>query len=121
MFSAGLDVPFLLTLDRPAIAALWRTFYALLRALAGSPLPIAAAVTGHAPAGGAVLMLFCDWRVMADGAWKVGLNEVQVGLTLPPVIFQAFKRQVDRVRRRGPCVGCCVRRRRRNGSAWWKK
>src|SRR5262249_20254175 len=26
--------------------------------------------------------------------WKVGLNEVQVGLILPPVIFQAFKRQV---------------------------
>jgi Delta3-Delta2-enoyl-CoA isomerase len=94
MFSAGLDVPFLLTLDRPAMAGLWRNFYALLRALACSPIPIVAAVTGHAPAGGAVIMLFCDWRVMAEGDWKVGLNEVQVGLTLPPVIFQAFRRQV---------------------------
>lgn len=94
MFSAGLDVPLLLTLDRPAMEGLWRGFYALLRALASSPIPITAAVTGHAPAGGTVLMLFCDWRVMAQGAWKVGLSEVQVGLILPPVIFRAFARQV---------------------------
>lgn len=94
MFSAGLDVPLLLTLDRAAMAAMWTDFYALLRTLAYSPIPIVAAITGHAPAGGAVLALFCDWRVMAQGDWKVGLNEVQVGLTLPPVIFQAFKRQV---------------------------
>lgn len=94
MFSAGLDVPLLLTLDRTAMAEMWRDFYALLRTLAYSPIPIVAAITGHAPAGGAVLALFCDWRVMAQGDWKIGLNEVQVGLILPPVIFQAFKRQV---------------------------
>ena len=94
MFSAGLDVPLLLTLDRAQMAEMWREFYALLRALACSPIPIAAAITGHAPAGGTVLMLFCDWRVMALGDWKVGLNEVRVGLTLPQVIFQAFRRQV---------------------------
>lgn len=94
MFSAGLDVPLLLTLDRTAMAKMWRDFYGLLGTLACSPIPVAAAITGHAPAGGAVLALFCDWRVMAEGNWKVGLNEVQVGLTLPPVIFQAFRRQV---------------------------
>jgi len=94
MFSAGLDVPLLLTLDRAAMAEMWRDFYALLRTLAFSPIPVLAAITGHAPAGGAVLALFCDWRVMAQGEWKIGLNEVQVGLILPPVIFQAFKRQV---------------------------
>jgi enoyl-CoA hydratase/carnithine racemase len=94
MFSAGLDVPFLLTLDRPAMAGMWRSFYALLQSLACSPIPTAAAITGHAPAGGTVIVLFCDWRVMAQGDWKVGLNEVQVGLTLPPVVFQAFRRQV---------------------------
>jgi 3,2-trans-enoyl-CoA isomerase len=94
MFSAGLDVPLLLTLDRAAMAEMWRDFYALLRTLAHLPIPIAAAITGHAPAGGTVLVLFCDWRVMAEGDWKMGLNEVRVGLTLPPVIFQAFRRQV---------------------------
>jgi Delta3-Delta2-enoyl-CoA isomerase len=93
-FSAGLDVPLLLTLDRPAVAALWREFYALLRGLALSPIPITAAITGHATAGGTVLPLFCDCRVAAQGDWKLGLNEVQVGLPLPPVIFAGLKRLV---------------------------
>ena len=91
-FSGGLDVPLLLGLDRPAMAALWRDFYALLGTIAASPIPIAAAITGHAPAGGTVLALFCDWRVMADGDYKVGLNEVQVGIPIPPVILAAARR-----------------------------
>ena len=72
MFSAGLDVPLLLTLDRAAMAGVWRDFYALLRALASSSIPIAAAITGHAPAGGTVLPLFCDWRggMAFRGGWK---------------------------------------------------
>jgi enoyl-CoA hydratase/carnithine racemase len=93
-FSAGLDIPMLLTLDRPAIAAMWRDFYALLAALARSSIPIVAAVTGHATAGGTVLPLFCDYRVAAHGEWKLGLNEVQVGLPLPPLIFAGLRRLV---------------------------
>src|SRR5712692_11326909 len=93
-FSGGLDVPVLLGLDRPAMAALWRDFYSLIDAIAGSPIPIVAALTGHAPAGGTVLALFCDWRVMAEGDWKMGFNEVQVGIPLPPVILSALQRQV---------------------------
>ena len=94
MFSGGLDVPLLLTLDRPTMAQVWRDFYFLLRALACSPIPIAAAITGHGPAGGTVLALFCDWRGMAEGDWKMGFNEVQVGIPLPPVILSALKRQI---------------------------
>ncbi|HXZ33379.1 MAG TPA: enoyl-CoA hydratase/isomerase family protein [Terriglobales bacterium] len=93
-FSGGLDVPLLLTYDHATIAALWREFYALLKALACSPVPIVAAITGHAPAGGTVLALFCDRRVMADGDFKIGLNEVQVGLPLPPVIMAGLRRLV---------------------------
>ena len=59
-FSGGLDVPLLLSYDRPTIGKLWHEFYALLKALASSPIPIAAAITGHAPAGGTVLPLFCS-------------------------------------------------------------
>jgi 3,2-trans-enoyl-CoA isomerase len=94
MFSGGLDVPLLVSLDRPAMAQAWRDFYSLLRALACSPIPIAAAITGHGPAGGTVLALFCDWRGMAEGDWQMGFNEVQVGIPLPPVILGALKRQV---------------------------
>jgi 3,2-trans-enoyl-CoA isomerase len=93
-FSGGLDVPLLLTLDRATMNRLWRDFYGLLRALAWSPVPIAAALTGHAPAGGTVLALFCDYRIAAEGDWKIGLNEVQVGLPLPPVIYSALQRLV---------------------------
>src|SRR5581483_812798 len=94
MFSAGLDVPQLLTLDRTGMNAVWREFYQLLGALGSSPIPIAAAVAGHAPAGGTVLAIFCDWRIAAEGNWKLGLNEVQVGLRLPPVIYAALRRLV---------------------------
>ena len=95
-FSGGLDIPLLLGLDRPAMAELWRNFYGLLGAIAGSPVPIVAAITGHAPAGGTVLALFCDWRVMADGDYKIGLNEVQVGISLPPIILRGLQRLVGR-------------------------
>jgi Delta3-Delta2-enoyl-CoA isomerase len=91
-FSAGLDVPLLLGQDRPAMAVLWRELYALLQAIAASPIPIAAALTGHAPAGGTVIALFCDWRVMAQEEYKLGLNEVQVGIPLPPVLLGALRR-----------------------------
>ena len=93
-FSAGLDVPLLLGCDRPAMAELWRELYSLMRALGGSSVPIAAAITGHAPAGGTVLPMFCDWRVMAAGEFKMGLNEVQVGIPLPAVILAALRRLV---------------------------
>lgn len=91
-FSGGLDVPLLLGMDRTAMAALWRDFYALLGAIAASPIPIAAAITGHAPAGGTVLALFCDWRVMAEGDYKIGLNEAEVGIPIPPVIWAGARR-----------------------------
>jgi Delta3-Delta2-enoyl-CoA isomerase len=104
-FSGGLDVPLLLSYDRPTIGKLWREFYALLKALASSPIPIAAAITGHAPAGGTVLPLFCDARIMADGDFKIGLNEVQVGLVLPPVILAVLRRLVGPRRAERLAVG----------------
>jgi Delta3-Delta2-enoyl-CoA isomerase len=93
-FSGGLDIPLLLGLERSAMADMWRDFYALLGAIAGSPIPIVAAITGHAPAGGMVLALFCDWRVMAEGDFRIGLNEVPVGIPLPPVILSGLRRLV---------------------------
>jgi Delta3-Delta2-enoyl-CoA isomerase len=94
VFSAGLDIPLLVAMDRAGVARLWRELYALMQSLASSPIPIAAAITGHAPAGGTVIALFCDWRVAALGHFKLGLNEVQVGIPLPPVILDALRRQV---------------------------
>jgi enoyl-CoA hydratase/carnithine racemase len=106
MFSAGLDIPALLQLRREQIADLWRKLYQALGALACSSIPVCAAVTGHAPAGGTVLAIYCDWRIGAQGAFKIGLSEVQVGLPLPPIILQCLRRlvgahQAERLATRG--------------------
>ena len=95
VFSAGLDVPFLLSLgdDRAALTAAWESFFAAARALASCPVPVAAAIAGHAPAGGCVLALTCDYRVMARGPFRIGLNETQVGLVAPEGI-QALMRRI---------------------------
>lgn len=98
MFSAGLDVPALLQLKRDDFRVFWNDFFALCAALARSPIPIVAAITGHAPAGGAVLSIMCDYRVMADGAFKIGLNETQVGLAVPECIQAALRRLVGAYR-----------------------
>jgi enoyl-CoA hydratase/carnithine racemase len=94
MFSAGLDVPYLLTLDRDGITDAWRRFLRLLGSLATCPVPLAGALTGHSPAGGAVISMFCDYRVMAEGPFKIGFNEVQVGIALPIIFQRAVARLV---------------------------
>jgi enoyl-CoA hydratase/carnithine racemase len=92
--AAGLDNPVQQQLDRDAMRAFWNDFFGVCGALARSPIPVAAAVTGHSPAGGAVLALFSDYRVMARGEYRIGLNEVQVGLTVPDCIQAALRRLV---------------------------
>ncbi|PNS07695.1 Enoyl-CoA hydratase/carnithine racemase [Lysobacter silvestris] len=96
VFSAGLDVPHLMSLgkDRTALHAAWESFFAASRALAECPIPVAAAITGHAPAGGCVLALCCDHRVMAQGPFQIGLNETQVGLAVPEGIQRMLRRVV---------------------------
>jgi enoyl-CoA hydratase len=47
------------------------------------PVPVVAACTGHALAAGALLLLVSDRRIGADGPFKIGLNEVAIGMPLP--------------------------------------
>lgn len=95
VFSAGLDVPHLLTLtSQTELKAAWETFFDAARALAACPVPIVAAIAGHAPAGGCVLALCCDYRIMASGPFRIGLNETQVGLAAPPGIQRLMARVV---------------------------
>lgn len=94
VFSAGLDVPYLLTLDRPALAAAWGCFFQAMAALASAPIPVVAAIGGHSPAGGAVLALCCDYRIMAQGDYRIGLNEVQVGLVVPEGVQYLMRRVI---------------------------
>jgi enoyl-CoA hydratase len=47
------------------------------------PLPVVSACTGHALAAGAILLLASDARIGTRGDFKIGLNEVAIGMTLP--------------------------------------
>lgn len=55
----------------------------LALALVEHPTPVVLGVTGHALAMGAVLLFTGDWRVGAAGDFKLGLNEVRIGLFVP--------------------------------------
>jgi 3,2-trans-enoyl-CoA isomerase len=94
LFSAGLDMRGLLELDREGVTTtlieLWRTQHAI----AHSAVPVIFGLTGHSPAGGTVLAIHGDYRVMALGDFRLGLNEVQVGLIPGPPIHGAFRRLV---------------------------
>jgi len=94
LFSAGLDVRGLLELDREGVTnvfvELWRTQHAI----AHSAVPVIFGLTGHSPAGGTVMAIHGDYRVMAQGDFRLGLNEVQVGLLPGAPIHGAFRRLV---------------------------
>ena len=67
------------------------SFEAALRAAFSFPKPMIAAVNGHAIAGGLVLALAADHCVLADGAYKLGLTELDIGLPLPRVAFEILR------------------------------
>lgn len=94
VFSAGLDVPAILGMELPAMTELFHTLWYAQRAIALSPAPVVFGITGHCPAGGTVLAIHADFRVMAAGEFRMGLNEVQVGLYPGPLIHGAFRRLV---------------------------
>lgn len=94
MFSAGLDVPQLIELDRDTMSRFWQSFLTMLSRIASMPVPTVFALTGHAPAGGIVMALFGDYRIMPRGTFKTGFNEVQVGLVVPPQVHKALVRLI---------------------------
>ena len=83
IFSAGVDL-FRLTQEG---AEYVRRFLPLLcrfvRMLFTFPRPVVAAVNGHAIAGGCVIVLACDVRLMAEGAGRIGVPELLVGVPFP--------------------------------------
>ena len=54
----------------------------LARRLLAHPFPVIVACPGHAVAKGAFLLLSADYRIGVDGPFSIGLNEVQIGMTM---------------------------------------
>ncbi len=83
IFSAGLNLKVLPTLSSADFQATMLAFGRTMLRVFTFPIPTVAAVSGHAIAGGAMLMFACDLRYVAEGPFRIHLNEVAIGLALP--------------------------------------
>lgn len=79
-FSAGMDLKWMQRIDREQLGTIGPDMARLAHRLFIFPKPVIAAVEGHAIAGGAVILLACDRAVGATGSYKIGLNEVAIGI-----------------------------------------
>lgn len=82
-FSIGLDIPQLYGLTREDFQHFYHDFNQVCIDLLSFPKPTIAAITGHAIAGGCILTLCCDYRIIAEGRKFIGLNEVKLGVPVP--------------------------------------
>ncbi|WBX69949.1 crotonase/enoyl-CoA hydratase family protein [Tenacibaculum dicentrarchi] len=81
MFSAGYDLKSMTTSPESALKLVTKGSKLSHRMLS-FPTPIITACTGHAIAKGAFLLLSADYRLGAEGNFKIGFNEVLIGMTM---------------------------------------
>ncbi len=79
-FSAGMDLKWMQEIDRDELGTIGPNMARLAHRIFIFPKPVIAAVTGHAIAGGAIILLACDRSVAVEGSYKTGLNEVGIGI-----------------------------------------
>lgn len=89
-FTAGLDLIELYGYDEAQMKIFWAKFLDLVKILTSFKKPLVTAISGHSPAGGCVLAICSDYRVMAEGEFIIGLNEVPVGIIVPDSIFELY-------------------------------
>ncbi len=90
-FSAGLDVIELYGYDKAEIASFFEDFASLHLDMVKFEKPFVCAVTGHSPAGGCVLAMTADYRIMAEGGnYSIGLNEVAVNIQISQSLVNGY-------------------------------
>jgi enoyl-CoA hydratase/carnithine racemase len=82
-FSIGLDIPWMYPLSREQFTRFYQAFNRVCMEIYTFPKPVVAALLGHAVAGGCILALACDYRVIAEGKKLMGLNEIKLGVPVP--------------------------------------
>lgn len=90
VFSAGLDIMEMYKPKQDRMKQFWSTLQDVWFKLYGSPFPTVAVINGHSPAGGCLLAMCCEYRVMLPN-FSIGLNETQLGI-VAPTWFQATMR-----------------------------
>lgn len=94
-FSAGLNLKELAQLDAPGMRRFLDTLERMVDAIFGHPAPVVAWINGHAIAGGCIVALACDHRLVTpDPRARIGLNEVPLGLRFPPKTWRLVKHRV---------------------------
>ncbi len=94
-FSAGFDLS-VMNAGPDAARGLVSAGAELLLRIVASRVPVVAACSGHALAMGALLLLAADVRVGASGAFRIGLNEVAIGLPLPLFAVELARERLSR-------------------------
>jgi enoyl-CoA hydratase len=94
-FSAGFDLS-VMNAGPDAARGLVLAGGELLLRIVESPVPVIAACSGHALAMGALLLLAADVRIGASGAFRIGLNEVAIGLPLPAFAVELARERLSR-------------------------
>lgn len=98
-FCAGVDLPSLLGGDDGAARAFVTSLGACFEAVLRCPLPVVAAVEGHAIAGGCVLMCAADLRVVVDDPRvRLGLTELAVGVPFPTSAVEIMRWRLGETR-----------------------
>ncbi|CAB3382572.1 Hypothetical predicted protein [Cloeon dipterum] len=82
VFSAGLDIMEMYKPKPDRVKEFWTTLQDVWLALYGSSFPTVAAINGHSPAGGCLLSLCCEYRIMCPN-YSIGLNETKLGIVAP--------------------------------------
>lgn len=82
-FSIGLDIPWMYPLSREQFTLFYQAFNRVCMELYTFPKPVVAALLGHAVAGGCIIALACDYRMIAEGKKLMGLNEIKLGVPVP--------------------------------------
>jgi enoyl-CoA hydratase len=93
-FSAGFDLSVMSAGDQPMQELVLAGAGLFLR-IYSHPQPVVAACTGHALAGGAILLMACDTRIGASGEFKIGLNEVGIGMPIPAFAVEMARDRLD--------------------------
>lgn len=83
LFCPGWDLKQLAGAERAEVADFLARFNRLVYELFSYPGPTGAAIQGHAVAGGCLLALSCDLRIMGSGRPRIGLSELNLGVPVP--------------------------------------
>jgi enoyl-CoA hydratase len=94
VFSAGFDLR-VLQARGPEAAGMVRAGFELAVRLLTFPAPVLIACTGHAIAMGSFLLLSGDYRIGADGPYKITANEVSIGMTIPVAAVEVCRQRLS--------------------------